>query len=599
VIDFRLYRLAFLPSLVTVVVALFSLQPVPEPLRAPVSLGGFDGDAAAGTAREIVEIAPARTPGSEGDVAATDLVTERFGEIGAAEVSEQSFSASFDGEDVELRNVIATLPGDSERRLVLLAPRDSAVGPGAASSAAATGALLEIAQSFGAASHSKTLVFVSTAGGLDGATGLREFAEHYPERDLIDSALVISQPGARDPEPPFVIPWSIGRQSTAIQLTRTAAATVSAELERPAGLEGTLGELLHLALPTGLGEQGPLIERGIDAVALSAAGERPLPPSQDGPSSLSEGTLTRIGQAAQTMLLALDAIPGEPEHGPDTYVSASDNLVPGWSIALLAFTLLLPAGVAAVDGFARSLRRGGARPIDLGWVIGRSLPFLGVLVLTYLLAILGLLPRPRFPYDPDRFSVDLGGAVALVLLIGAFAAAWVAMRPLGVPRRGEAEGLATVIGLVLSVTALAVWLLNPYLSLLAVPATHAWLAATAPDQRRLAATAAAVGASLVPLLVAMVWLAGRLEVGIAVPWQVLLMVGGGHLGPALALLGGVGAGCLVALLAAALGPTEPAPEPRISVRGPSSPVSEESGEPSPAAGELEERPTGRPRRGGH
>jgi hypothetical protein len=113
----------------------------------------------------------------------------------------------------------------------------------------------------------------------------------------------------------------------------------------------------------------------------------------------------------------------------------------------------------------------------------------------------------------------------------------------------------------------------------------------------LTATAAAVGASLVPPLVAMVWLAGRLEVGVAVPWQVLLMVGGGQLGPGVALLGGVGAGCLVALLAAAAGPTEPAPEPQISVRGPAPPAGEGAGKPSSEAGGPE--PPLRSRRGRH
>jgi len=151
-----------------------------------------------------------------------------------------------------------------------------------ASSAAATGVLVELAESFGEATHDKTLVLVSTGGGGDGATGAREFADHYPERSLIDAALVISQPGAAQPEPPFVLPWSAGPQSTAIQLTRTAAATVSAEVGRPAGLESSFGDLLRLALPTALGEQAPLIEEGIDAVAISGAGERPLPQAEDG-----------------------------------------------------------------------------------------------------------------------------------------------------------------------------------------------------------------------------------------------------------------------------------------------------------------------------
>jgi Peptidase family M28 len=568
-IDWRLYRLAFLPALVAVVVTLFSLEAIPDPLEAPISLASFDEDGAAQTARQIVEDAPERTPGSAGDAEIADRVAERFGEIASAQVSEQSFSTSFEGEDVEARNVIATLPGDSDRRLVLLAPRDSIEGPGAASSAAATGVLLELAESFGGASHAKTIVLVSTAGGTDGAIGAREFADHYPDRDLIDTAVAISQPGATDPRPPFVVPWSAGPQSTAIQLTRTAAATVSAEIGEPAGLEGSFGELLRLALPTALGEQAPLIERGMDAVTVSAAGERPLAPEADGPESLSEETLAQFGEATQTIVLALDAHPGPPEHGPSTYVVAAGNLVPGWTIAMIVLALLIPAGVAAVDGFARALRRDIAGPLDLGWVIGRSLPFLGVLVLVYVLALVGPMPSPRFPFDPGRFGVGWRGAIVVVLLAAALGGAWYATHPLSSPRRASSDGLAVTTGVVLCPLAFGLWLLNPFLALLAVPAAHSWLAVTPVEPRvRLAASAAAVAVSAIPAVVAFAWLADRLEVGIEVPWHVLLMVAGGQLGPGTALLGCLIAGSLVAVLAAALAPVRAGPEPQIAVHAP-------------------------------
>jgi Peptidase family M28 len=567
-IDHRLYRLAFVPALLAAIAMLFSLQPAPEPLEAPVTLEGFDGESAVLTARQIARDAPERTPGSAGDAEIADLVTERFGEIASAEVSEQSFSSSFEGEDIEGRNVIATLPGESERRVVLIASRDSVSGPGAASSAAATAVLLELAESFGGSSHTKTLVFVSSAGASDGAVGTREFAEHYPEREQIDSALVVSQPGAGRPQPPFVIPWSAGPQSTADQLARTAAEEVSAELGRPAGKPGTLSELLRLALPTGLGEQSPLIERGIDAVAISSAGERPLSPGEDAIVSLSEETLTGVGQAAQTILIALDAVPGKPEHGPAAYVTVADNLIPGWAIAVLALTLLLPAAAAAADGFARALRRKRARAIDLGWVVGRSLPLLGVLLLVYAAAITGVLPRPRFPYDPGRFEIDWRAVLVLALLLGALAAGWAAARPLSAPRRGDPQGLATATGVVSFASAFGIWVLNPYLSLLAVPAAYAWLGATIDDlPRRLGFSAALVAIALLPPLVALVWLGGQLEVGAAAPWHVVLMLGGRHLDLAVAVLGCVLGGCLVAVLAAALTPERPAPEPRISASG--------------------------------
>ena len=46
-----------------------------------------------------------------------------------------------------------------------MASRDSASGPGAASSAAATATLLELVKELSSTTHKKTLTFVSTDGG--------------------------------------------------------------------------------------------------------------------------------------------------------------------------------------------------------------------------------------------------------------------------------------------------------------------------------------------------------------------------------------------------------------------------------------------------
>ena len=82
--------------------------------------------------------------------------------------------------------------------------------------------MLEIANAFSGSTHSKTLVFVSTDGCSIGALGARRFVRDYTSADLLDGAIVLSQPASPDPEPPLVIPWSIGPQSTASQLAETA-----------------------------------------------------------------------------------------------------------------------------------------------------------------------------------------------------------------------------------------------------------------------------------------------------------------------------------------------------------------------------------------
>ena len=197
-VNMRLYRLAFLPTLAAIVAIMFSLEGAPTALEPATPPATFDGKRAANQARQIVAAAPQRPPGSSGDEAVADLVADRFSEIAAGSVTEQGFEADFEGADVSLRNVLLTLPGDAARTIVVLAARDSARGPGAASSAAATGVLVELANALGLAGHEKTFVLASTSGTAAGAAGARELLEGLPERDSVEAVIVISQPGASE-----------------------------------------------------------------------------------------------------------------------------------------------------------------------------------------------------------------------------------------------------------------------------------------------------------------------------------------------------------------------------------------------------------------
>ena len=64
----------------------------------------------------IVELAPDRDAGQRGrSPRSPTSVAERFDEIAAGAVTEQSFEGSVDGDDVELRNVVADPPGRRRR----------------------------------------------------------------------------------------------------------------------------------------------------------------------------------------------------------------------------------------------------------------------------------------------------------------------------------------------------------------------------------------------------------------------------------------------------------------------------------------------------
>src|SRR3954462_10828888 len=335
---------------------MFSLQSVPPPLSGGVPPDAFDPATAAPLAKELATSAAYPTPGSEADAAMGDQVKQQFSAIDGATVAEQKFSGSFNGKDVDLRNLIATLPGESNRQIAVIAPRDVARGSGAVTTAASTAAMLEIANSFSGSSHQKTLVFVSTDGSSIGALGVKRLIRDYTDAGLLDAAIVLSQPAVRDPKAPLVIPWSTGPQSTASQLDNTANSIVSEETGTPAGDEGPLSDLFRLALPAGLGEQGPLVEAGLPAVRLSSDGELPLDPGQDTPDNFDNDTFVRFGRASLELVLSLDSSSGTLQHGPSEYICVAGNLLPGWTIAMLALALLLPVALAAGSGLASAAR---------------------------------------------------------------------------------------------------------------------------------------------------------------------------------------------------------------------------------------------------
>ena len=272
--------------------------------------------------------------------------------------------------------------------------------------------MLEVAESFAGTTHEKTLVFVSSDGASIGALGAKRFMTDYTEAGLLDAAVVLSQPAASTPEPPLVVPWSNGAQSTASRLTLTASETlISEEVSRPAGGQGPLADLFRLALPASFGEQGPLVEGGIDSVRLSSAGELPLEPSEEEQDYVNGQTLDRYGRASLALLLALDRVPGAGEHGPDAYIGLAGNLLPGPDPRAPR-----PGAAAAGDRGRRRRPRPGreqprrGRPRD-GWAALRAVPFLLPLALVLAFGAVGVIPSPDFPYDPATESLGRGGTI--------------------------------------------------------------------------------------------------------------------------------------------------------------------------------------------
>ena len=286
-IDFRLYRAAFLPLVVSVVVVLFALQVPPAPVPGVVAPTEFNQTGAARLATRIAEQAPQRTPGSPGDAAIGGLVQRRFEAVRDGQVAEQRFTGSFDGKDVDLRNLILTLPGQSQRSVVVLASRDSAAGPGAASSAAATATMLELVNEMQTSRRTKTLVFVSTDGASNGALGAREFAAQYPERDLIDGVIVLWQPGAASVRrqrssthrmvPRALRPaWCERRSASSPTRRGSSLSRAAPRRARPAG-PAQRARRPGCSDPAGHRRDRAVVGRGAAAAGIRRPGVEPLP----------------------------------------------------------------------------------------------------------------------------------------------------------------------------------------------------------------------------------------------------------------------------------------------------------------------------------
>ncbi len=559
-LDLRLYRLTLVFGLLAAVILMFSVVSRPEAVTSQTATDSFDGTEAANLAKEIVRRAPDRRPGTGGDDRAADMVSRELGAIEGAVVSERSFSGDYDGEGVTMRNIVAVLPGTTNARIVIAAPRDCNGGACGASSASSTAALVELGRVFGTAQHQKTIELVSLDGSAAGAAGARELASELsgdPPRGVI----VLYQPGARHPRGAAVIPYSDGAESGGAQIIESAARAVDAERDvsgDPPG--GTLSELLRLAVPAGTGDQAPLVAAGLDAVSFASAGDLPLPQSADGPGSISAETLGDVGRSALALAFALDETTASLNHGPHAYIPLAGKLIPGWSLALLALALLLPVGLIGGEATIRTWRR-RSQPVTMAalWVLTRAAPFLAAVVFAYVLAFLGIVPSPPWPFDPAGYGLGLGEDFVLFLLVAiALGGTWQALR-LRLPESSD-DAIAPVLALTLFAGALGLWLVNPFLALLCVPSVHLWLYASLPDRRgRLVPVLGAVFAGLVLPAVALLALGARLDSGTALPWHLLLMFTGGHFSALATLPVCLLAGCLIAIgTVAASRPAPPA-----------------------------------------
>jgi hypothetical protein len=562
VLDVRVYRAAFLPALVALFVAAFSLADRPAPAPSPLAADAFDGGRAFGSRaplrNSLAELArsyPNRYPGSPDDTGLADRVAETLGQPAGDRPNRPAFRVSRERTG-EVETVIGVRPGLSSRRIVVLSHRDAAVRPGLAE-LSATAAMLELARVFRARDLRKTLVLVSTSGATQGFTGARAWAGSDPEG--VEAVIVLGDMASARPSKPWVVPWSLGPQPAPLALQRTVENAVRAEAGRPGGSRAT-AQWIRRAMPFTVGEQGVIADASLPVVMISASGERGPEPG----AAVKRARLDELGRAALRAVGAVDASgPAQDDRaasappfgeGPEGIVTMR-NVLPDWAVRLLVGTLLLPAFLTALDGFFRVRRRRLPVRPWLVWVGASALPVLLAWVWARTLGLTGALEPPAAPVLPlppiERPGWIAFGTIALVVAL-----TWFGIRPLLLSRAGArgspaAGSLAAASGAVLCTLAAVVWAANPYAAALLLPAAHLWLFAAAPQTRLVGwAGVAAIVAGLLPFaFVALYYLRALALDPLELAWMMLLSAASGELSFAVAVVAGGVLACLAALLA--------------------------------------------------
>ena len=532
----RLYRGTWLLVGIPLLAAAFSVhKPNPLPTPQPALPAAFDTFGAVALASDLARLYPDRVPGTVGAAGAAQWVRDQLAPYGL-HVSPDRFSAELPGIGKRaLVNQVVTVPGRSPDEIAVLAHRDDdGTGPGANNNGSGIAALIQLARSYGSAAGARavtpqhTLVFVATDGGAFGSAGARHFTKTHAGN--VVAAFSLDSLASHGP-PRIVLAGEEPRIASA-PFVETASQRVLEQAGRRPARASALWQLVDLAFPFTLDEQGPLLARGIPALTLTSGAERPPSAFTDSPQQLDRVRLGELGRATQQLLLWLDA-GAELAPGTARYVYFGPRILPGWAIELVLLAALLPFLVCAVDLFARCRRRHirllpalRSYRSRLGFWIWTALVFV-------LFALIGIWPgAPSVPLPLAASPATNWPVLGLLALAALSLVGWLVARPRLAPTRPvtatEELAGATAALLALAIVALLVVATNPFALIFLLPSLHAWLwlanVRSHPVWTRLAVLSAGF---LGPLLL-LSSLALRYHLGLDTPWYLGELAAAGY-----------------------------------------------------------------------
>ncbi len=470
----RLYRAAFLPFLLALALAAFSLGGRPPALTSTLAPDAFQGTRAFAELRSLLVNYPRRRPGSGADERMARAIAASLRALGGTAGGGFTVHVRhLEGQTIDgekgLTTVIAERPGSTSESPILIVAHRDAAAPGSAAELSGTAALLELARVFAARETKRTIVLASTSGGSGGNTGAGELPSSLVSAGIhgpFDAAIVLGDLAAYRARRPFVVPYSDAFGSAPLALQRTVAQAIKGEAGWDPGAPSTLGQLAHLMFPMAVGEQGVLNAQGLPAVLVQATSER-------GPAPAAKVSMERLEGLGRAVLNSVDALDAAPDvsHAPQTGLLLQRKTMPEWALASSSarscYRPWLPGRTAWRACAA------GASPSGAGRSGPSASPFpsSACALLCWLLGQLGIIgAAPSVPVPPRSMPFDAAAGTTVAVVGLTFVLAWllwgVLLRRAGLPGRPDPEVAGLPIVLILTGLGALAWLINPYSALL-------------------------------------------------------------------------------------------------------------------------------------
>lgn len=492
-----------LPLIVAIAVAAFSPQAanhlVLKPTLAP---DAFNDTKVISDMQELSARYPRRQAGSPGDQSLAKEIQRRFKQTKGFEVSTETKALATINGKQKLTTIQARRVGTVDRRIVVVATRDSE-STQATTQLSGTAILLELARLFSAPSRTKaSLLFVSTSGQTTGQAGLTSLAQKLNPNDTV----IVIGDVATNQGKPEIVPWSNRLGVTPSLLEETVRFAVNREANVSPKRASFTEQWLRFALPVTSSSAGQLLAHKIPTTMLQVGGEQTR-------TTQAAFDKERFANLGRSILSAINAIDTSKKALGTTSIETirwKTKQFPTWSIMLLALSGFFAPLVAGVDALAKANRNGTLSTQSLqrffSLIAAVCCGFLVALGVVHfdLITLPSALPAARFL----RLSWLTVGPTIIGLLC---TTAILIISQLKGRLLPQSEGLTATIILSLLLTVIAFF--NPFLAVLWIPTVHFWLFASDTvliPNRAIRAILALAG--VVPLLLCLMQIPHYLDV---------------------------------------------------------------------------------------